>query len=92
MTALHETSHIKHGHTGADQLDDYRTHRGIKEFEAEATAYLVGHELEIISEKEASESRAYCQSWLDGQRPPDASIRRVFGATDSILRAGRLQL
>ena len=60
------------------------------EFEAEATAYLVGHELDVITDDQASESRAYCQSWLSGQNPPETSIRRIFASTNAILRAGRL--
>jgi hypothetical protein len=52
--------------------------------------YLVGHELEQISESQASESRGYLQSWVQNERPSDSSIRKVFATTDQILRAGRL--
>jgi hypothetical protein len=42
------------------------THRGVAEFEAEATAYLVAEELQLI-EWDAAESRAYIQTWLAGR-------------------------
>jgi hypothetical protein len=39
-TTLHEWGHIVLGHTLPQVHAEYQTHRGIKEFEAEATAYL----------------------------------------------------
>lgn len=89
-TLTHEISHVSHGHTTADKQDEYRQHRGLMEFEAEGSAFLVCNELEVLTEEAASVSRAYCQTWLQGQRPPDSSIRRVFVTTDQIIRAGRL--
>jgi antirestriction protein ArdC len=80
------------GHTSGEQLAEYRTHRGIKEFEAEATAYLCANELEQLDAMDASESRAYIQGWLRGERPDDQSIKRVFAATTKILKAGRIAL
>lgn len=65
------------------------THRGLYEFGPETTAYLVLNELELLSEEEAAVSRGYVQGWLEGDRPPDAAIRKVFTATDMILQAGR---
>lgn len=88
-TLCHEVGHIVLGHTSPDELAEYRTHRGIKEFEAEATAYLVVNELEATDAMDQSESRAYVQSWLKGERPDDRSIKRVFAATTQILKAGR---
>lgn len=49
----------------------------------------MGHELEVITDEEASERRGYCQTWLQGRGPPDVAIRQVFTVTDQILRAGR---
>jgi antirestriction protein ArdC len=88
-TLFHEIGHIVLGHTVIDQQADYIKHRGIKEFQAEATAHLTTNELGIATEEEASVSRGYLQSWLQTERPSDIAIRGVFSATDKILRAGR---
>jgi hypothetical protein len=64
-------------------------HRGIMEYQAEATAYLVMNELELMDEDTASTSRAYIRHWLGSEQPADQAIRQVFTATDRILRAGR---
>lgn len=90
-TMLHEVGHIVLGHTAPDQIAEYRTHRGIKEFEAEATAYLVANELDQLDSLNASETRAYIQHWLRGDKPDDQSIKRVFAATTQILKAGRIE-
>lgn len=89
-TRFHEMAHIVIGHTAPDQMAEYQQHRGVYEFQAESTAYLVGHELEAIDETQASESRGYIQGWLQGETPPDTAIRSVFSATDKILRSGRM--
>lgn len=88
-TMMHECAHIVCGHTVPEKLSQYVTHRGLCEFEAESSAYLVMHELGGLAEDDASESRAYLQNWLKGERPPEASIRKVFKATDMLLQAGR---
>jgi antirestriction protein ArdC len=90
-TVLHELGHVVLGHTIPHHYEEYQAHRGVLEFQAEATAYLVGHELEIYDEEAASHSRAYIRHWMDGERPPDQAIRQVFTAADRILRAGRLE-
>lgn len=89
-TTLHEVSHITAGHTVPEKLAEYLGHRGVYEFEAEGSAYLVANELQVLPEEQASGSRAYIQTWLQGERPAETSIRRVFATTDAILRAGRL--
>lgn len=89
-TRFHEFGHIVLGHTLPSQHADYQQHRGIKEFEAESTAFLCMHELGQLDEDTASHSRGYIQNWLKGERPSDESIRAVFRATDAILRSGRL--
>jgi antirestriction protein ArdC len=88
-TTFHEIGHIILGHTTEDQLEDYQQHRGVREFQAESTAYLTTHELGVLDETAASVSRGYVQGWLRDQRPPDPAIRQVFTATDTILKAGR---
>lgn len=89
-TLIHEMAHIVLGHTVPEAFKEYVTHRGLKEFEAEATAYLALNELDRLDEQTAMASRGYIKNWLDNTRPPDIAIRRVFSATDQILKAGRL--
>lgn len=93
-TTFHELGHIVLGHTAlSTEADaDYAAHRGVKEFQAEATAYLTLNELERLTPDSASRSRGYIQSWLHGEHPSDQAIRQVFVATDTILKAGRAAL
>lgn len=65
-----------------------QTHRGIAEFEAEATAYLVAKELELI-DWDPAESRAYIHGWLGGAGTTEDNVTRVFAAVNKILTAGR---
>jgi antirestriction protein ArdC len=89
-TAAHEIGHILLGHTTESSREEYIQHRGLMEFGAESVAYLTLHELGLITEEEASESRGYIQHWLRDMQPSAAAVRQVFTATDRILRAGRL--
>jgi antirestriction factor ArdC-like protein len=89
-TRFHELAHIVLGHTLPHHFEEYQTHRGIMEFQAEAAAYLVMNELELMDDETASVSRGYIRHWLGSEQPPDQAIRQVFTATDRILRAGRL--
>jgi antirestriction protein ArdC len=86
-TLLHELAHLMLGH--CKQGD--HTHRGVAEFEAEATAYLVAKELELI-EWDAEESRAYIQTWLGGTEVTEDNITRVFAAVNKILTAGHVDV
>jgi antirestriction protein ArdC len=90
-TLLHEIGHIVLGHTADDPAAhaEYAAHRGLKEFQAEATAYLTLKELEWLTPDSATHSRGYIQAWLRGERPDDRAIRAVFSATDLVLKAGR---
>jgi antirestriction protein ArdC len=85
-TLLHELAHLMLGH--CEQGD--HTHRGVVEFEAEATAYLVAKELQLI-EWDPAESRAYIQTWLGGTEVGEDNITRVFAAVNKILTAGRVE-
>ncbi|RDH76357.1 hypothetical protein DVS77_21625 [Mycolicibacterium moriokaense] len=85
-TFFHEAAHVVGGHTTAEAHENYRQHRGLYEFEAEGSSYLLMNELELPFN--AEESRAYIQGWLRGDRPPDTSIRKIFKIVDTILNAG----
>lgn len=89
-TRFHEIAHHLLGHTGQDDevgvmADGLNLPKCIREAEAEATAYLCCATLGLPG---MEESRGYIQSWLDGEKFPDKSARRVFTAADKILRAG----
>jgi hypothetical protein len=88
-TRFHELAHVVLGHTLPHAYDEYVTHRGIREFQAEAVAYLAMNELGQLDDETASASRGYVQHWLEGEQPPDKAIQQVFTAADRILRAGR---
>ena len=89
-TRFHELGHVVLGHTLPHSFEDYATHRGIKEFQAEGTAYLCMNELGLLDEDTGVASRGYIQHWLGSEHPPDKAIQQVFTAADRILRAGRL--
>ena len=89
-TIFHELGHIVLGHTLGRALVGAEMHRGIREFQAEATAYLCMNELELMDDETASHSRGYIRHWLGVEQPDDKAIQRVFRAADAILRAGRV--
>lgn len=88
-TLAHEMGHIVLGHTTPDQLSEYQKHQGVKEFQAEATAYIVMNDLGVDDQWDQAGSRGYIQSWLKGQTPSDNDIKPIFRAVDRILKAGR---
>ena len=93
-TLLHELAHLVLGHCKARQEGEAE-HRGVTEFEAEATAYLVAKELEMPEGMwDPAESRAYIQGYLGSHPEGDAvvtdkHIGRIFGAVQKVLTAGR---
>lgn len=87
-TLMHETAHVVLGHTTGTAFEEYQRHRGLAEFQAEATAHIVMNELGLAAHMDAAESRAYVQNWLSGNKPSDRDIRAVFAAADKIVRAG----
>ncbi|HET8908329.1 MAG TPA: hypothetical protein VFN11_15340, partial [Ktedonobacterales bacterium] len=89
-TRFHELGHIVLGHTMPHRHGEYVLHRGLMEFEAEGTAYLVMNELGLLDDETASHSRGYIQHWIQDERPPETSIRRVFRAAEAILKTGRV--
>lgn len=88
-TLIHELGHVVLKHTTPEGLEEYQSHRGLMEFQAEGTAYLAMNELNALDQMNAPESRHYIQTWLRGEKPDDKAIRQVFTATDQILKAGR---
>lgn len=90
-TLIHEIAHIVCGHTEALKNEDAKLHRGVAEFQAESTAYLVLNDLGTPEEQwDAAGSRGYIQHWLSGEKPSNPAIREVFKAVDTILRAGHV--
>ena len=87
-TTIHELAHVCLGHTIAAAHEDYKAHRGTKEFEAESTAYIVMNELDAVDQFDPAESRAYIRAWLRDEQPSDQSISNVFRVSDELLRAG----
>ncbi|MEC5150896.1 ArdC family protein [Cryobacterium sp. GrIS_2_6] len=90
-TTIHEMAHVAMKHTTPEGLAEYQSHRGLMEFGAEGTAYLVMNELNALDQMDAPESRAYIQTWLRGETPDDKAIRQVLATTGTILKAGREQ-
>lgn len=86
---FHELAHIVLGHTEEGLLSDTsdRTPRDVREFEAEAAAYLALSFLGIHDHDEAA--RGYCQSWYNGNEVSEKIARRVNSAAHKILKAGR---
>jgi hypothetical protein len=87
-TTMHELAHIVLGHTDNATPEALR-HKGIAEFQAEATAYLLMRELDSEDHFNADESRAYIQYWLRDTEVTDKAIRQVFTTVTTILKAGR---
>jgi hypothetical protein len=87
-TLMHEIAHVQHGHTTAEKHSDYLAHRGLREFEAEASAHLVVNELGVLTPKMASVSRGYVQNWLSDEKPPEQLLRNVLTVATQILDAG----
>ena len=93
-TMAHELAHVILGHTGEGEgvhADGKELERDIKEFQAEATAYIIMNEAGAVdgTDWDRSGSRAYIQGWLGGKEVEDKHIRQVFKAVDTILKAGR---
>lgn len=86
-TLLHETAHCllhKRDELAHHNLD---MPRDIREVEAEATAYLAGSFLGVLTEEAKVFSRGYIQDWMALSELPEKNIQRIFGAVDKILKA-----
>jgi len=88
-TFFHEVAHVEIGHTAeADFNDSERTPRNLREVEAEAVALLCCEALNLDGAKYC---RGYIQGWLNGDSIPESSAKKIFGAAERILKAGRPQ-
>jgi hypothetical protein len=86
-TLLHELGHIVLGHTVEVATEE--THRGVREFQAEAVAHILMHEFDAVDQFDPAESRAYIQNWLSGAEPPTKKeITPIFRAAEKIRQAG----
>ncbi|HEY6271725.1 MAG TPA: ArdC-like ssDNA-binding domain-containing protein [Terriglobales bacterium] len=86
-TFFHELAHQVLNHVDDGDLSDgEHTARNVREVEAEAVALLCCKSLGLPG---AEFSRAYIQSWAQGEPITEKSAQRIFHATDQILRAGR---
>ena len=81
-------SHVEHGHTNTDDIEAYQEHRGTREFEAEASAFLALNELDALDDETARVSRGYCQGWMQDQQPPEQTFRRILNVSTRVLNAG----
>lgn len=104
-TMIHEWAHIVCGHTTDEAIKtQYQQHRGVCEFQAEATALLVCRELGVDFNED--DCRGYIQHWLDAEGANGVQhtdyldesgellvtnkvVREIFAAADKILLAGR---
>jgi hypothetical protein len=86
-TTFHELAHVVLGHTAeADFSDATDLPRDLREVEAECVALICCESLGLSG---VEYSRGYIQNWLQGRDEiPEKSAQRIFGAADSILKAG----
>ena len=91
-TRFHEMAHVVLGHTLPHSYEDYATHRGVREFQAEAVAYIAMNELGQLDDETAGISRGYIQHWLQEEKPPEKAIQQAFSAADRILKSGRVAI
>ena len=86
-TLIHELAHQTLGHLTREP--GVTQDRALREVEAEATAYLVGDTLGLTS---GEYSRGYVQHWAQVggyQTISETAAKRIFGAAQRILAAGR---
>ena len=88
-TLFHELAHCLL-HAGESRIvDGVELGRDVREVEAEATAFIC---CAVLGLPGLEESRGYVQAWLAGTDTAefaDRHARRIFGAADRILKAGR---
>lgn len=87
-TLFHELAHLVLGHCKGLEDGKPVCDRHIAEVQAEAVAYLVAKELELLDWAPA-ESRGYIQHWLGSDEVEEKAISQIFAAVNKILVAGR---
>ena len=87
-TLFHELAHLVLGHCKGLTDGNPVCARHIAEVQAEAVAYLVAKELELL-DWAPEESRGYIQHWLSGDDVEEKAISQIFSAVNKILVAGR---
>ena len=86
-TFFHESAHILLGHCAeADFQDGEKTPKNLREVEAEAVALLC---CEALGLEGPEFCRGYIQGWANDEPIPEPSAKKIIGAADKILRAGR---
>ena len=86
-TRFHELAHVVLGHTAdSEMIDGAELGTDEKEVEAESVAFILCALLDLPGQ---AESRHYIQNWLGNKSLPDKSVKRIFGAADRIMKAGR---
>jgi antirestriction protein ArdC len=84
-TTFHELAHCIL-HLDQEHREGAELPRNLKEVEAESVALLCSEALGLDG---AEYARGYIRGWLRDEQIPEPSARRIFGAADKILRAGR---
>lgn len=87
-TSIHEIAHIDLGHTDTEGIEQYRSHRGTFEVEAETTAHIALKEIGALDDETASVSRGYIQGWLGDRALSDSNIKRILTSSSRIVKAG----
>ena len=85
-TSIHEIAHVILGHTVERMEDGDFTPRNTKEMEAEAVTLIVLDSLDLPG---GDDCRGYIQSWYGQQAIGEKEARRIFTASDKILKAGQ---
>ena len=86
-TLFHEIAHIVLKHSDKD----YNKNRGLFEYEADMTAYIVCKYLGLANERMTKRCKAYIQSWLKDDYKDavsDNEVHKIMAAVDKILKAG----
>ena len=79
---IHEMAHVLLHTDKKSNLD-----KSLKEYQAEATAFIVCKEL--LDGYEGKEQIGYIQAWLAGTKPSDDVVKEVLSTADKIIKAGR---
>lgn len=81
-TIAHELAHIKLGHI--DDIEEYKTHRGQMETEAEMTSYLVCREMGMDIEQANSFAPAYIAGW---SKDTPGAVQKAMGKSMEAYRS-----